>query len=83
MPIPKPKKDEVKEEFISRCITTLRNEDPEKPQKQIAAICYDAWDGKSEEPAPLHPADEKKGKAIDITKCKVWEVVNNYIKRVQ
>lgn len=47
MPIPKPKKNEDKQEFISRCIETLtKNKKDEFPSaKQRAAICYSQWDG--------------------------------------
>lgn len=45
MPMPKPKKYERKEKFISRCIETLTTEEEERfPKKeQRAAICYSQW----------------------------------------
>ena len=43
MPIPKPRKNESKDDFISRCISFLHREDPDRPNKQNIAIAYDAW----------------------------------------
>jgi len=43
VPIPKPKKSEKEQEFISRCMGSdlMRDEYPD--QKQRSAICYDQW----------------------------------------
>ncbi len=51
MPIPKPRKNERKDKFISRCISFQMNEesDPKKrskKRKQFAAICYTQWNAK-------------------------------------
>lgn len=50
MPLPKPRKDEDKDDFISRCIKTLNeNEKDRFPEKgQIAAICYRQWNESKE-----------------------------------
>ena len=42
MPLPKPKKNEEKQPFISRCIAKVTKEDADKfpDRKQRAAICY-------------------------------------------
>lgn len=40
MPIPKPHSNEEKQEYISRCIETLENRDPDRSHDQIQAICY-------------------------------------------
>lgn len=47
MPLPKPKKNEEKQPFISRCIAKVTKEDADKfpDRKQRAAICYSQWDG--------------------------------------
>jgi hypothetical protein len=46
MPLPEPKKNEEKQEFVSRCIETLTKEDKERfPSRgQRAAVCYSQWD---------------------------------------
>lgn len=44
MPIPKPKKNEKKADFISRCISTLTDKNEFNSQDQRAAICYSQWD---------------------------------------
>jgi hypothetical protein len=41
MPIPKPRKNEKKDEYISRCIEFLAGEG--KAQDQAAAICIKEW----------------------------------------
>jgi len=43
MPIPSPKGKEEKQHFISRCISVVKKRDPERPIKQVIAICYSAW----------------------------------------
>lgn len=45
MPMPKPKPNEAKETFISRCIETLTKYESDKfpSQTQRAAICYSLW----------------------------------------
>lgn len=45
--MPKPKKGEKKEDFISRCIPQLIGEGREKDQ--ASAICYSMWDNKDKE----------------------------------
>ena len=41
MPLPKPRKDEKKDEFIGRCMSALQNEFSH--QKQRSAVCYDIY----------------------------------------
>lgn len=43
MPLPKPKKGEKENDFISRCMSnkTMKKEFPD--QKQRTAVCYDQW----------------------------------------
>jgi len=43
MPIPTPNPNEKQSDFIGRCISTLKKLDPNKPDKQIQAICFDTW----------------------------------------
>jgi hypothetical protein len=43
--MPKPKKNERKEDFIARCVPVLVEEG--KPQGQAVAICYSMWEEKS------------------------------------
>lgn len=49
MPIPKPRKNEDKDKFISRCISQLKKEDPNRPDKQIKAICFQRWQERNKE----------------------------------
>ena len=59
MPLPKPRKNEDKQDFISRCIETLTKEESQRfPDKsQRAAICYSQW---GETPEEKEAAKEKK-----------------------
>ena len=57
MPIPSPHPNESKEKFIPRCISTLSKLDPNKPQKQVVAICHSEW--KRKKLSELHSKNEK------------------------
>ena len=48
MPLPEPKPQEEKEEFISRCMSDdiMNKEFPKKDQR--AAVCYKQWNKKNE-----------------------------------
>ena len=48
MPIPKPKPDQTKPEFIAECVPAIINEYPEA---QAIAICVAAWDDYEDEGA--------------------------------
>lgn len=58
MPMPKPKKNEDKQGFVSRCIATLSKDEKDKwpSSKQRAAICYSEW---GETPAEKQAAEKK------------------------
>ncbi|MCK4267175.1 MAG: hypothetical protein KAX31_07820, partial [Thermoplasmata archaeon] len=43
MPVPKPRKGEKEDDFISRCISTVSRADPEREHDQVVAICFDTW----------------------------------------
>lgn len=43
MPIPQPKKNEPKDDYISRCIAKISDE---YDANQAAAICYNNWKNK-------------------------------------
>ncbi len=43
MPIPKPNPDEKEQDFVSRCVSALKKEDPEVEQAQVLAVCYSAY----------------------------------------
>ena len=44
MPLPKPKKDETKEEFVGRCMSELSKEFPNSAQRN--AVCFKQWENK-------------------------------------
>jgi signal peptide peptidase SppA len=44
MPLPKPRKNEKKDDFISRCMSELKDEYPDQDQR--LAICHKQWGGK-------------------------------------
>lgn len=43
MPVPKPKSGESQDDFISRCMSALADSDPDRPQKQRLAICFQTF----------------------------------------
>lgn len=69
MPIPKPNPKESKDDFIGRCISTMKEKDPKRSNEQIAAICYDSW-RKSTNPGL------KKGE-INPEECTIWDALKN------
>jgi len=44
MPLPTPKGQEQKKDFVSRCISTVSNDKAFKDQKQVIAVCYSQWE---------------------------------------
>lgn len=42
--MPTPKKNERQEDFISRCIPIVKEEDPSLTNEQAAGKCYGMWD---------------------------------------
>ena len=42
MPSP-PRKGEAKEDFISRCVSEIAKEEPEREPQQRLAICHSMW----------------------------------------
>ncbi len=46
MPLPKPKKDETRRQFISRCIKNKNINKEAKNKDQKLAICYNQWKNK-------------------------------------
>ena len=77
MPIPKPGKKENREDFISRCISRLHDLDPNRPDKQIVAICHEAWRDKKMDDIMEKTRGEGQGQGgerqgdggADICKC--------------
>lgn len=49
MPLPTPKDNESKNEFISRCISELTRMDEFKSKAQRIAVCYTQWDKSNNE----------------------------------
>ena len=58
MPIPKPKKNEEKNEFISRCISTLSDMKEFKDNDQRIAVCFSQWERKDEKISIIDKIDD-------------------------
>ena len=43
MPLPTPKENETKSEFVSRCISELTHANEFKSKTQRIAVCYSQW----------------------------------------
>ncbi len=76
MPIPKPKKNEDKDAFISRCVSdkTMKKEYPKK--KQRLAVCYQQWNPNDNNTANSIKECEGKnsvkgGEKVDMNKRKL------------
>lgn len=65
MPMPKPKKKEEKQEFVSRCIAGLTREEGDRfpSAKQRAAICYSQWGETPQEKARAEKRSAAKKEA--------------------
>ena len=51
--MPKPSENESKEEFISRCVSMVKEEGTAKDNEQAVAICFSMWE--------QHQKNHKKG----------------------
>ena len=49
MPLPTPKENETKSEFVSRCISVLTHANEFKSKTQRIAVCYTQWDKSKKE----------------------------------
>jgi len=80
MPIPEPKAGETEQEFISRCMSVLSKEDPDKLHKQRLAICYSKWrEAKMTEPTVQ---DVHIDKPLENVSIKVKKIKRNKIENV-
>ena len=43
MPLPKPERDESQDEYVSRCMEWMHENESERPQKQQLAMCFSTW----------------------------------------
>ena len=43
MPVPKPHSGESQDDFIGRCMSALADSDPDRPNDQRLAMCFNAW----------------------------------------
>lgn len=57
MPLPKPRKGEKQNDFISRCMSAVKDEFP--GQKQRTAVCFSQW--RQKEQGEIEDEDEEEG----------------------
>lgn len=69
MPLPAPRKNEKKQEFISRCIREMTLDESERfpTRSQRAAICYSQW-GETPEERRQYAAARKKKPSSKVSK---------------
>jgi len=41
--MPTPEKGESRSDYVSRCVQTLKHEDPNRPLKECLGQCYGMW----------------------------------------
>ena len=64
MPIPKPKKGEKEDDFISRCMSAIGDEYDDKDQ--AVAICYDTWrEAKKKKKSSENPLLERRFATVE------------------
>lgn len=58
MPLPEPNQNEEKQDFVSRCVSWLSDNEGEKypDNDQRVAICYSQWDRSKEDIRSKNPA---------------------------
>ncbi|MFA5377534.1 MAG: hypothetical protein WC455_17415 [Dehalococcoidia bacterium] len=42
--MPTPNKNESRQDFVSRCVSVLKHEDPERPTNECLGQCYGMYD---------------------------------------
>lgn len=65
MPLPKPKPNEEKKEFLGRCISMLHDKDEFDSQDQRVAVCFSQWERKYEEAEEDEELDEASFKRVN------------------
>ncbi len=66
MPLPKPRKKESQQEFVSRCMGDDMMLDEYKDQKQRAAICYTQFKQRMSSKGEASWDDVRKGDSLNI-----------------
>ena len=59
MPVPMPHDGEKEDQFMSRCMSKMADEDPSMDNKQMVAICFDSF-----------RKGKKKGESMEEKKVK-------------
>jgi len=63
MPMPSPRKGEKESDFVGRCIKAEKKASPERPDKQIQAMCYTRW---RKAKGIKEPKKKEKNKGADM-----------------
>lgn len=71
MPLPKPKKDESKDEFLDRCMGDSVMLDEYPDNKQRYAVCTDLWDKSKEDKERDNPDMERRILSFDNTELRL------------
>lgn len=66
MPLPKPRKKESEQEFVSRCMGDEMMNEEYKNQKQRAAICYSQFKIRNKSKGEASWDDIRKGDSLNI-----------------
>jgi len=53
MPIPKPRKNETEDEFMSRCMGDAVMNDEYPDNEQRAGVCHSQWENRNKKPKVL------------------------------
>jgi len=66
MPLPKPRKKESQQEFVSRCMGDDMMLDEYKDKKQRAAICYTQFKQREKNKGEASLDDVRKGDTLNL-----------------
>jgi len=83
MPLPKPREDEEKNEFVSRCMSELKEEYPDKAQR--AAVCYAQWRRKDDVKSwyEIRNATEEEAEILIYDEIGYWGVTaSDFVKEL-
>ncbi len=66
MPLPKPRKRESRQEFVSRCMSDDMMTSEYKEQKQRAAVCYTQFKQRIKNKGEANWEDVRKGDSLNL-----------------
>jgi ATP-dependent protease ClpP protease subunit len=76
MPLPKPREDEEKQKFVSRCMSELKEEYPDNPQR--LAICFSQWRKRESGDGPMSRSWYEIRDAADVAEVMLYDAIGAF-----